>query len=392
MEITHSDDIPEKLFRQQLQEWHNVSKFRESGSIYVYHKGILLRRHQALSIRPDLIKSIFQGRLPIVIDLELSPYEDNESLEIEFQKHEIDDKNQTYWICGIDQFLLGKSDSLFHFLRKRQAANPAISYVLFFTIDFLHPTVNRILTYTSTFLQNTYITQLYDADTGTYFFNRLSQNWKFEVSDKLKNDIAHQTARHFSLIKQAARFIRDTKSVKFNEILNHEMMKIKLKSIYENFLPSEKSTLIKIVSGANDFNPDEMASINFLKKTEWLESCDHKLRITIPLLQNYIQTDYFPQKKLEFIDSRIILGGVPVNSAFSSQEQQILRLFTAKSNQIISREEIAESIWGINWSEKYSDWAIDQIISRLRKKCTSLDLPKTFIRTVKGKGFRYVGN
>jgi hypothetical protein len=390
MKNSGKDDIPEEIFREQLKSWSHVSKFRESGSIYVYHKGIVLRRHQALSVRQDLIESIFHNQLPILIDLESTSYDDNDMLEAELLRHEANSKHPTYWICGIDRLLIGKSDTFFHYLRKRQAIDPSISYVLFFSVNFLNPTINGILTYTSTFLQNTCISPLYTVETGEYFLCHLSHIWNFSLSDGLMKQILDQSARHFSFIKQAARFIRDTKSVDLNQILGHEMMKIKLKSIYDGFLPSEQSALKKIVAGSNDFNEEEMVSINFLKKTEWIESTGHNLRITVPLLKSYISKNLFPTKIMEFADNRIILGGVPVNLAFSQQEQNILKLFISQKGRNISREVISESIWGENWHDKYSDWAIDQVISRLRKKFVSLDLAKTTIETIKGKGFKYV--
>ena len=40
-------------------------------------------------------------------------------------------------------------------------------------------------------------------------------------------------------------------------------------------------------------------------------------------------------------------------------------------NTPLSRDEIAEIIWGKSWQSKYSDWALDKAISRLRRKINS---------------------
>ncbi len=388
----YTDDIPDEVFRQQLKSWLSISKYQESGSIYTYHKGIVLRRHQALSLRPDLISDLFGNQLPVLVDLELPKYEDYDILEEEFEKYELENRTPVYWICGIDKFLLGKTDTLFHYLRKRQADNPSISYVLFFSVNFLHPAVSGILTYTSTFLQNTCISALYTRETGSYFLDALAYKWNFTISDRLKESILANTSRHFTPLKQAARYIRDTGSTSTHDILNHDMMNIKLKGIIDGLLPSEQSALKKIVAGANDFNDDEAVSIDFLKKTGWLESVHHTLGITVPIFSDFIARSLTKNKQLECSSGKILLGGVPVTSLFSQQEQSVIRLFIGSNLRIVTRDEVAQALWANGWSEKYSDWAIDQIMSRIRKKLAYLELPKSLIESVKGKGFRYVGN
>ena len=185
----YTDAYSEQEFQDLLASWSHISTFQESGSVYVYHKGIVLRRHEALTLRPDLIKKYFHGNIPIIIDIEADHFEDHDALEAEFQIYESTIKNPIYWICGIDRLLLGKSESFFHYLRKRQAKNPTISYVLFFNIHFLHPTVSPILTYTQTFLQNTVITPLNDEQSSAYFLKYWVKLWHVSMSEKLQRNI-----------------------------------------------------------------------------------------------------------------------------------------------------------------------------------------------------------
>ena len=51
-----------------------------------------------------------------------------------------------------------------------------------------------------------------------------------------------------------------------------------------------------------------------------------------------------------------------------ASEVKVLAALEAKLNQICSRDEVAQSLWGKAWVEKYSDWMIDTIIYRLRHK------------------------
>ncbi len=70
---------------------------------------------------------------------------------------------------------------------------------------------------------------------------------------------------------------------------------------------------------------------------------------------------------------------------FSGQEMLVYRYLETAKGKIVSKEKIAEIIWGREWEQKYSDWALDKLISRLRKKVVALDIPEK-IRVIKGKG------
>lgn len=51
-----------------------------------------------------------------------------------------------------------------------------------------------------------------------------------------------------------------------------------------------------------------------------------------------------------------------------ASESRVLVLFQSKAGQICSRDEIAQALWGEQWTQKYSDWMIDTMIYRLRQK------------------------
>ncbi|OIN91644.1 hypothetical protein AUJ42_01515 [Candidatus Collierbacteria bacterium CG1_02_44_10] len=53
-----------------------------------------------------------------------------------------------------------------------------------------------------------------------------------------------------------------------------------------------------------------------------------------------------------------------------SEKKIYLRLGNNLS-KILTREQIAEEIWGSDWFTKFSDWALDQLMSQLRRKLAS---------------------
>lgn len=77
------------------------------------------------------------------------------------------------------------------------------------------------------------------------------------------------------------------------------------------------------------------------------------------------------------------------SSPFSDTESKVLAYLQNHENDVISREDIGRLVWGQEeWEDKYSDWAIGQLIYRLRKKLEYGSHAGT-IQTKKGKGFIY---
>ena len=75
--------------------------------------------------------------------------------------------------------------------------------------------------------------------------------------------------------------------------------------------------------------------------------------------------------------------------ALSRQEQKIYIEMRRRANGFISRDEIATILWKEeSYDDKYSDWAIDKMISRLREKLILGGLTAYNIKTLRGKGYQ----
>lgn len=78
------------------------------------------------------------------------------------------------------------------------------------------------------------------------------------------------------------------------------------------------------------------------------------------------------------------------SGGLSLTEHTVLEYFRARPHAIVSRQDIASIVWGTEeWEDKYSDWAIGQLIYRLRKKLEYGSSSGTII-TRKGQGFEFV--
>ncbi|HUW21852.1 MAG TPA: winged helix-turn-helix domain-containing protein [Candidatus Bathyarchaeia archaeon] len=82
----------------------------------------------------------------------------------------------------------------------------------------------------------------------------------------------------------------------------------------------------------------------------------------------------------------ILQGKRPIDLSLTGKEYDILVFFLTHKNFPISRDKIAEVLWGKDSYEKYSDWAIDQLIHQLRNKLALVGVKENLV-TVKGKGY-----
>lgn len=78
--------------------------------------------------------------------------------------------------------------------------------------------------------------------------------------------------------------------------------------------------------------------------------------------------------------------GVNINELFTDTENEVFNRLL--EDRELSRDTVAEIVWGKQAIDKYSDWAIDQMFSRLRKKLDNVGIGGDKIVTLKGRGFR----
>jgi two-component system phosphate regulon response regulator OmpR len=82
------------------------------------------------------------------------------------------------------------------------------------------------------------------------------------------------------------------------------------------------------------------------------------------------------------------LHGKPIE--LTTAELALLGLLVRSEGRVLSRDRILSEIRGIDW-EAY-DRSIDVLVSRLRQKLGDDPKRPAFIRTVRGRGYRFVGD
>ncbi len=90
---------------------------------------------------------------------------------------------------------------------------------------------------------------------------------------------------------------------------------------------------------------------------------------------------------ISFVGNRVKVGNMSVTYIFSEQELDVLKLLYQSKGDIISKDDIATTLWKTRILEKYSESAISQLIRRIRDKLELLEIPRDTILTAHGKGY-----
>ena len=90
---------------------------------------------------------------------------------------------------------------------------------------------------------------------------------------------------------------------------------------------------------------------------------------------------------LDFHRREATLGGGPLD--LTGMEFEVLALFARSPGKVLDRDRIMERIKGLDWEP--ANRSIDVLVSRLREKLGDDPRRPTFLKTVRGAGYMYIG-
>jgi DNA-binding winged helix-turn-helix (wHTH) protein len=97
----------------------------------------------------------------------------------------------------------------------------------------------------------------------------------------------------------------------------------------------------------------------------------------------------FPHLAYDQKTGEVLVNGTSATDKLTAQEYNLLNFLVAHQNRVCTRDEIAEALWGGKYHEKYSDWAIDRLTSRLRQKL-NLSHKNPYLVTIRGRGYKFI--
>lgn len=227
----------------------------------------------------------------------------------------------------------------------------------------------------------------------------------YKIPSKVKLRIYELSLGNLSYMKSLHNIYQEPNQNK--ELLNKDNFKklVKLNTIKVKNEKFWKALSIKDQDILKEFIKNKEMKFKtkgqYLLKTQIITEINKKKKVFSPLLENYIKYDLIQQtKKINtitkeriFVDIRnklVYKDSLPLTKEPTPSEYKILELLYKNKGKVVSRDELARAIWGNHLIEKYSDWAIDRTISRIRKKIGDSAKNPKFILTIKGRGLKLI--
>lgn len=261
--------------------------------------------------------------------------------------------------------------------------NPFIVSICCFETDITHPKNITVFRQYPQLLHSIFYYPLYGKKDTEQFIHYVRAKWNVEVNQKQIDRMIAEYGGKWWFIKDAIRQLRVQKD--WNE--ETDGMNFRKNMIIQALLPSERSALLKIITGRKTFDADEQHSVNHLIKLRVITDDYH---LAIPILRKPLLASVGSMHALTYENNMVYLNQVPIGKFFSRKEIRALKTLVSKPGVIISRENLAQAIWPVDTDENYSDWAIDQIIARVRKRLPEFEIPPASIKSIRGKGYMYI--
>jgi DNA-binding response OmpR family regulator len=238
-----------------------------------------------------------------------------------------------------------------------------------------------------------------------YIISRLKNQYSLTLSPHQLKTIKEIGGGHPYLLKEACQILADRFSKKLatdqiRDIFydNYELRWV-IGKVFEIRSSEEKNILSKIAL-RQDFSKDKnKEAFDFLLKMGLVKKIGGELRPFNKLFSRTIQG--FEKNEIASVNARqedlnldketsaIIYKGRTIGKI--SREYSVLTELLRTPDSLITRDDIGKILWGKEMYEKYSDWALDQLISKLRKKLSGLDIRGRLI-TIRGKGYKFLRN
>lgn len=377
--------FPEKTTAGYFSPWIKAINSRECISVLNMPK-----RDQLYRVNELLKRQSFKEKTQfIILDLKGQIIEDSSDLESYLNRHvRINSERIALLILDADQ-LLDEKTALLSCLDKLYFDRKNFSLIYLFQKNITASTIIKKLSLYTSLFQNISVFSYFNLDEMEHFIKFLSANFNVKIPEELESLIIKKCGGAPWLIKEAVRYYSHTQDE--NNIFNHDSMKLKLKILYQELSSEEKIVLDKIIKNEGDFSPNENETINYLLKTELLIKNKKYLEISIPVLKDFIRETVNSKTQLNLNNSdQLLLNGVIIEGFFSRREKRVLKLFLKNKGRVLDRETIALAVWLNNKDKFYTDWALDQLIRRLRNKFAKLGLNRQLIKTLKNQGYLFV--
>lgn len=206
------------------------------------------------------------------------------------------------------------------------------------------------------------------------------ERWHKNISKRQKENIVKLSGGNPGIIK--ALFLQAVEDPKWGKPdLLDERLFYRLQEIVNDLPPH----YLQMLSSEAKSKQDKVIQA-FLVRYGYLAKSNGDYHVFTPLIVEFLRTyvDKIPHQKAErahTVDQELL--------ELSKSQRAVLSYLGAHPGEIVSRDALAELLWGDGWADRYSDWAIDQLLSVLRGRLTKMR-SKERIVTKKGEGIIFL--
>jgi DNA-binding winged helix-turn-helix (wHTH) protein len=297
------------------------------------------------------------------------------------------------------EFTMNLSPSIFMNLETIMAIDKSkIVYLFLTTINLLDESILKQLhnlKYAIT--RNVRYFPLFDKISSASIIDNIAKKFKINSSEKINTLLMDLCGGHPQLLKYATYLLYetadvDTKNIKKVQtyLLSNDRLKIICADIWNCLSIKEKELLNNIVITGNILS-SQHEEMKYLFNLGLISKINNKYKVFGQIFEEFIKNK-LPITKLKYDQQldKLYYGNKSCEDKFTYQEFKLLIHFIMHENEIVSRDQVAEVMWGKHlYEEKYSDYSIDKIISTIRKKLDIIGFPSQNLITLKKRGFSF---
>lgn len=238
-----------------------------------------------------------------------------------------------------------------------------------------------------TLIQNQINIPLPTHEETEYFQNVFARRWSFKLSSTQKEALSFFNCNNL-LVKTALRKFEKDPKLDLQYILDDREVKQKIKIFYNLLGIIEKEVCRKIMFHSDQFTPDEKLTLDYFEQLKIIRKVGRKWVFSLPIIEYVLNNANQNLSINKNVDGELTLGSFPLHNVLTQNEYKTLLLLYTNKRSLVQRDALAKAIWGNVYLDKFSNWAIDKTISRIRKKLSNLGFNKNMIQIVKGKGYK----
>lgn len=240
-------------------------------------------------------------------------------------------------------------------------------------------------------VQNVLYVPLLSSDDSSLCLNGLCQKYSYNLASKQQKLVLDLGGGLPRLIKALCRLVPqiETNEGSLAAIAENQEVSVILEDVWDA-LDEDSQNAARLIAQGEEI---PLGKLPYRLAAHQLAVPEGKgFKLFTPLFAQFIKSHHRRPHHLSVdkVSGQILLDNLPVAEKFTLQEYHLLVKLLSEPERVFSRDEIAEALWGKESFEKYSDWAIDQIVSQARKKLINTGVPATSLQTIRGRGYRWL--